>query len=621
MKNQDFDEKAPLNEDHSGVQVLLSEGQWNLAEEDQVYYAREVIKVLGLRGVRSLLTRVTPYYPMYSRVTYHALRILRNGEWTNREIRPQLTQKKLDSGTQILTLIVEDIRVGDIFEWSVSIAGLASFLKDTKISRFFHFESHEKSTDISFFRVVFNPKNPISTKVLHGQVDRTEENINSELKAYSWIQKSTKPVSEPHWSKGNLCVQISQFQNWNEVAQQNLPQYTLPKDFNPSQEMKDLVARWIALPDILQQATAATRFVQDEIIYFSIEGSLFGSQPDHPNDTLRKRQGCCRDKVFLLHAFFHLMGIPSSCVLVNTNGFEHREKILPMRSFGHVLLKASIKEEEYWIETTHAMQGGSLKKTSQLTKQWGLVLNSKTTDIVSIPLPPFEKCPHQRFVTFKYTSPTMVKLVIKTLYFDVQADSMRYQWHNEGCKTLTKQRLEALPATYGKVKSHRFMTIQDDREKNEFTTTERYDLALNEKGGRGLHCVLSVQNFLSNQIDPEARSLHFSETITVINPYNKLPDSSCFEIENTNFSYKQSCIRSTAPARYSWSFEFTQKKETEDASNKNAYMQDIQRIRENLPQVKIKRQDTGSRFFHYLFKGLWSLLEGLWRFLFWPRKA
>ena len=77
--------------------------------------------------------------------------------------------------------------------------------------------------------------------------------------------------------------------------------------------------------DQLEKMKALVAYVQQQVRYVAIEVGIGGFQPHFANDVLTHEYGDCKDKVTLLSAMLHEIGIESYYVLINT----HRGTIAP----------------------------------------------------------------------------------------------------------------------------------------------------------------------------------------------------------------------------------------------------------------------------------------------------
>ncbi len=624
VKPQAYDLDAKPRGSQVSLQVLLEECQENI--EENTYYFRWVARVLNVSGAQELLKKKITYEPAREKVVMHTQRVFRENKWENRLENPIRTKNNPSNGEETLTFILKDIRSGDVYEWSYSTIKTHVFFTE-RYGKFYCFES-DKPVDKSYIRIIVDPRRPLKVKELHTEVPRIKEELPNGATAYSWEKKNTISISDPDWTKGHESIQVSEYASWSEVVKKKLPLYSLPPQFDPSEEMRKLIDQWNGLPNELDRATAAVRFVQAQIAYLSMDGELFGQKPADPNETLQKRWGCCRDKALLLHGFFKYMNIDSWCVFVNTSGFEHREMILPTPyEFGHVMVKAKIGGKDYWIETTDSFEGGSLKETTITSKQWGLILDVNTQSITPIPQVKLERLSVKSITTFEFISPLEVKLWIDTDFYDQAADRMRNAVSKMDLWDYTSARIEWFKNKYGKIEREERARVKDDGKENIMSLTESYKISLDKQWlGKPFRYFPSLIENLARDLDLTSESsidfpLWVRESVNVINPYQKMSVDGYYKIENANFTYSSDSFKSTKVVnKYCWSFELRHHKDTVESSEKAQYNSDVEKIFANRPVIKIQRQDQGSRFFHYLFKGIKSLFIGLWRLFFAPKK-
>jgi transglutaminase-like putative cysteine protease len=107
---------------------------------------------------------------------------------------------------------------------------------------------------------------------------------------------------------------------------------------NASPEIKEQVSQLIVRrPAQLAQMRALAAFVQQEIRYVAIELGIGGYQPHPAEEIFAHRYGDCKDKVNLLNAMLHEIGVESYDVIIN----DERGSVTPATpahlGFNHVI--------------------------------------------------------------------------------------------------------------------------------------------------------------------------------------------------------------------------------------------------------------------------------------------
>lgn len=125
----DYSQAQLDKEAEDGYVDLVNERQISL--QDQTAYYKTAAKILSDAGVQNHSEISVSFDPSFSRLNFHSLRVIRNGEYINHlnlskfKVVHQETElnRFLYNGTVTAILFMEDIRKGDIIEYSYSING------------------------------------------------------------------------------------------------------------------------------------------------------------------------------------------------------------------------------------------------------------------------------------------------------------------------------------------------------------------------------------------------------------------------------------------------------------------------------------------------------------------
>ena len=112
-----------------------------------------------------------------------------------------------------------------------------------------------------------------------------------------------------------------------------------------SPQMQQKVAELTAAaPDRLAKIRALAAFTQRQVRYVAIEIGIGGYQPHNAGDTFARQYGDCKDKVTLLSAMLHEIGVESYYTLVDTQrGIVTPE--FPSVRFNHVILAIKVPND------------------------------------------------------------------------------------------------------------------------------------------------------------------------------------------------------------------------------------------------------------------------------------
>ncbi|MBT8438380.1 MAG: DUF3857 domain-containing protein, partial [Gammaproteobacteria bacterium] len=122
-------EKLKQQNNSNGEAFLLIDFQWQVNEGQQSQYRHIVTKALNTTGVAEVSQISIDFDPIYETLVLHTVNIQRNGQIIDRIDRTQINliqrEEDLDyqiyDGSRTLNMFIDDIRTGDIVEYSYTI--------------------------------------------------------------------------------------------------------------------------------------------------------------------------------------------------------------------------------------------------------------------------------------------------------------------------------------------------------------------------------------------------------------------------------------------------------------------------------------------------------------------
>jgi hypothetical protein len=362
VKLCDYEVKPlPDKQTDFNYQYLLDDYQLNW--EEKTTFTRRVIKVLNQAGAEGFTRMSVDFMPSHQHVIVHHINVLRNGEILNclEKSHHKLLQREnslednIYHGKLTLVYFLNDIRAGDIVDYSYSVVGLHPFLS-SHLTTWAPLKE-EQTTGKIHSRLLIHPDHALRMKSFDGPVEPKKVDLSPTLCEWT-IEVIDTPVlpkdkNRPSWHKID-GVFVSEYQTWQDAVQKMLPLF-LSKDFttNPSPEMFSLVQKWTeTTADVHQRALLALRFVQDEVKYMGFEDEIGSWKPTDPRVVLERRFGDCKDKSVLLHSLLKLMNISSSPVLVDTKVGKRLPELLPRPFLNHAILRIEINGADYWVDPT-----------------------------------------------------------------------------------------------------------------------------------------------------------------------------------------------------------------------------------------------------------------------------
>ena len=151
-------------------------------------------------------------------------------------------------------------------------------------------------------------------------------------------------------------LQLSTFADWSEISRITAPFYEIEGAISTQGELADRIKAIARDHDgELARSVAALEVVQEEIGYLAngLDGGNY--LPQSPQQTWDLRYGDCKAKTKLLLAMLAGLGVSAEAVLVSTELGDGLTEMLPaLAMFNHILVRARIADQYYWLDGTAA---------------------------------------------------------------------------------------------------------------------------------------------------------------------------------------------------------------------------------------------------------------------------
>lgn len=360
---------------HFGRQVRVP------AEVDPSYYYRYVIQITNQTGLDDQSQINVSFDPVYERVEFHHLKIIRDGQTINRLASAQLRlldqedelDQQLYNGTRTANLLLEDLRVGDVLDYSYTIHGNNPVFAGV-FNANFKLQWAVPVSSLNMRLLWQKPGEPISK--LHNSSWPIRHRRDASGHEYLIQAEDVPPLlledDVPDWFNPYAEVQFSEQAEWREVV--DWGRGLFQKSTASSAEIRE-IARGIEQKagNRAEQVAATLQFVQDNIRYVGIELGTNSHQASPAPEVLARRYGDCKDKTSLMITLLREQQIDAYPALVNTYR-EHRlaQSLPSMRSFNHVLVALPLEDKTYWLDPTRSHQIGELEQIYQ--PDYGLAL-------------------------------------------------------------------------------------------------------------------------------------------------------------------------------------------------------------------------------------------------------
>jgi transglutaminase-like putative cysteine protease len=468
----------------SSSTFLLDDHQTRVSEksvERYYHHAQRIDTAAGLGDVSQLKFY---FEPSYQQLTIHFIRIQRGNAFID-ALRPseikviqqeESLSQQLYNGTLAALVFLNDIRVGDIVDYSYTVSGENPVLNG-RFADTFYLADQQPIQHLSY-RLIWPSQRTLAVKNENTEIAPAVHEVANESE-YVWERRNVIAISvddaTPDWYDPYPTVSLSEFQTWQDVTQWALPLYGATTLDAPELNLK--IRKWEAdfgSPE--QRTVAALRFVQDEIRYLGIELGRYSHQPTLPAKVFARRFGDCKDKSMLLAILLKSMGIDAAPALVNSSAGRSLDNRQPSPfAFDHVIVQAKIGGKTYWLDPTISYQRGGLDKYYDPPYERALVLRPDTTALEKIPLPALSS--GSIIVSENYDGPSgpgPISLLVRTTYLGAEADSMRYLVSGSSLAELSKSYLNFYASANPSIRAAGLPQVEDDQASNTIVMTEKY---------------------------------------------------------------------------------------------------------------------------------------------------
>ena len=466
-----------------GADYVLVDHQIRLGTVE-FHYARFVTRLTNVSGIEDNSQITINFDPKVERLHLHSVLIKRGGtsidQLRNGRVRVIQRESKLEDqlvdGELTFHLVMADVRVGDTVDYSYTLE-----------RRNFEWGGR------SFGRLQTQWSDPVELRRI-----RLLSPVGSELKIFSYPAETPKSWVESgssivEWSKANVgplrhendapswfqqygAIEYSQFSNWSQIVGAAIPLYSVAA--TPSSELKELTARLAAAgPTEAQRAMAVMKFVQDEIRYTGIEEGEGAYRPTPPNVVLARRYGDCKDKTLLAVTLLKALGFEAAPALVSTRWKAEVANHLPSPGLmNHVVVRAVIAGQVYWVDATSTGQGGQLANFTQASFGNALVISPGIAALEPMTAVESSKPLIRSHVIFDLRAGLFAEsaLNVTTTYLDAEADRMRRRLRAKGITDLAQKYLHYYKGQYADTRSTGPLQVTDKIEENELSIAESY---------------------------------------------------------------------------------------------------------------------------------------------------
>ncbi|MFC3682482.1 DUF3857 domain-containing protein [Hydrogenophaga luteola] len=503
----------------SGVYYLLVDRQTRVSGNERQQFNRFAIKVVNEKGMEHAASIDIDFDPSFQQLQLHTLSVHRNGRVISQlvtvPIRTLQREKELEAlildGRLTASLLVQDVRVGDVVEYAYSVRGVNPSMKGGHFGGF-DMQWRDPAHTL-YMRLLWPAERPITFRNMHLGTPAVESQQDG-VRQYEWTAKQVPGLrvsdDAPVWFDPYPYVQWSSFRDWSEVSRWAVPLYAPPG--LPGGELRAEVERIRqTLSDPRDQVAAVLQYVQKNIRYLSVDVGVGSYTPSPPATVMARRFGDCKDKTLLTLTMLKALGIEARAALVNTRIREGLAQRVPSPgAFDHVLVRVLVNGQIYWIDPTRYPQLGRLDAIGQPYFGVALVIDPSTQDLE--PMPRSDATRYARSISTVFDATQglgqPVTATITTEFQGLSAERMRDRLSRSNRDELQRQYLNFYAGYYPGVVSEGPMSVDDDQHNNTLKLVERYRIEdfWSDGGKPGvLHAWVRTPDMLSQLQEPDEK--------------------------------------------------------------------------------------------------------------------
>ena len=448
-------------------------------------YSRFVYSLTDSSAIESSANIHIRFNPVYESLNIHGIQVRRAGQVVNHLKRSDIEVinaedrqgSNIYSGEVEAVVLLKDVRVGDVIDYSYTIVGSNPVFAD-KFSAGATL-GWGVPVDQIHVSVLMPASRPLQYKVFGSDAAVSIDNID-DTHLYHLNLHNTPEIYEedklPAWFNPYPHIQFSEYQNWQEVA--SWADELFKVDTRPSSALAQYLDELKSMP-LQQGIDAAINFTQNQVRYLGLELGENSHRPHSPAETFDHRQGDCKDKSLLLSVLLKSLGVEAHVALVSSVNRQYVADYLPTHAvFDHAIVVIRHNQQEYWIDPTMTHQGSSLLSKFQADYGQALLVNASTKTLISAQ--PKLNYLSSIAVDEKIIAPDYYSAVdwqIVTTMTGREADTLRYRIKSEGLSKLSKAYLNYYAKRYPKIESLAGLEVDDNLATNQIKVTEHYLVA------------------------------------------------------------------------------------------------------------------------------------------------
>lgn len=471
-----------------GLYYLLSDTQVRIGNDSREIFYRFAMLVVNESGLAPAAHIEMHFDPLFQALTINSIDVIRDGQRINKlklsDFMLLHREKELDyqvlNGELSATFTLDDIRVGDVIDYSYTINGHNPVFGGRHSGQF------DLQWNVPVKQVYAAIELPHARKIQilekNGAPKPRIVETNT-IRRYEWSATDTialsKETDTPGWYDPYARVEWSEFPGWNAVADWG---HQLYANKHGGSAVKAIATKLEAEHKTVEaRAIAALRFVQTEIRYLSVAIGKGSYAPSSPDAVLNRRFGDCKDKSLLLIAILEHLGVKATPALVNSWLKRGVHKSLPSPlAFNHVLVQVELPVRTLWMDPTQSLQGGTIGNIIQPDFGVALLLNNKTESLVPMITGSTNSRRSLRSIKATldlrqgYESPA--EYSVFSTFEGLAADTIRASFLVNSRDDLLKNYRNFYDGYFPGIKAIGDIVYEDDLNANRVITTETYEI-------------------------------------------------------------------------------------------------------------------------------------------------
>jgi len=382
------------------LKVVLSDQQARLQVDGIATYQESILRVQTAQGLPAVGTLSFAWDPTLDRLIIHKLHIIRDGQVIDVLAKQSFTVLRRENNLEaaaldgVLTAAIqpEDLRVGDAIDMAVTRVH-----KDPSLGG--HNELYLSAPDVPVddLRIHVTADTGLAfrwrtTAALREVTPKTSGEGSDVSIALRDMQPLHSPEHAPARFANMRRLEISGFKSWADLSSVMAPLYDKAEVLKADSPLRAEAARIkAASPDPKVRAAKVLTLVQDQIRYLALSMNDGGLVPATADETWSRRFGDCKGKTVLLIALLREMGIDAQPALISSQFGDGLDERLPaVENFDHVLVRATIAGQVYWLDGTRSGDV-SLDEITTPPFFWALPVQLARAELVRLVQTPFDK--------------------------------------------------------------------------------------------------------------------------------------------------------------------------------------------------------------------------------------